>query len=122
MYLVRLPDGSIPPEVLRQDIDSIADVGGGGFEFVPYYLYGLPLGGDPPTDWTQFSFGSPAYKTLLKTALEHSKERDTVLDIGQGASQGQGVPSIPRTEGLARELVRHGDLYLRSCGLKLTLY
>lgn len=97
----------MPQDVIRQDIDSIADVGGGGLEFVPFYLYGLPTGGTPPTDWTIFGFGSAAYKGLLKAALEQTQARDLVLDIGQGASQGQGVPSIPRTHGLAMELVRH---------------
>ncbi|PQE23273.1 secreted protein [Rutstroemia sp. NJR-2017a BVV2] len=98
-------DASVPPDVIRQDIDSVAEAGGGGLEFVPYYLYGLPAGGTPPTDWTIFGFGSPAYKNLLKTALQETKAKDLVLDIAQGASQGQGVPSVPRTPGLAIELV-----------------
>ncbi|KAK6844021.1 hypothetical protein PG987_004881 [Apiospora arundinis] len=99
-----LPDASVPADVVRQDIATIAAVGGGGVEFVPFYFYGLPTGSDPPTDWAKFGFGTPAFKTLLQAALEEAKTQGLRLDVGQGASQGQGVPSDSMSPGLAVEL------------------
>ena len=95
----------MPVDIVRKDIASVVDVGAGGVEFLPFYLYGLPGGGAPPTDWTKFGFGSPAFKDLLKGALQETKEQGLVMDIAQGANQGQGVPSAPLTSGLAVELV-----------------
>ena len=105
----RLPDASVPVDIVRQDIASAASVGAGGVEFVPFYLYGLASGGPPPTDWTEFGFGSPAFKDILKAALKESKDKGLVMDIGQGANQGQGVPATPLSPGLAVELVRHSS-------------
>lgn len=67
-------------------------------------MYGLPQGGQPPTDWA-YGFGSPTFRNTLKAALEQTRDQDLLLDIVQGANQGQGVPSVPRTAGLALELV-----------------
>jgi hypothetical protein len=96
----------VPASTIREDIASVAEVGGGGVEFLPFYFYGLVAGGPTPTDWTKFGFGSLAYVNLLATALEQAKESNLVLDIAQGASEGQGVPSVPRTPGLSVQLVR----------------
>jgi hypothetical protein len=94
--------------VLRQDIASITSVGAGGFEFVPFYLYGDVVGNAiPPTDWSTYGFGTPAFRNLFQVALEAAKDNGILFDFAVGANQGQGVPSTPGTLGLAMEL-RYG--------------
>ncbi|CZR63542.1 uncharacterized protein PAC_13439 [Phialocephala subalpina] len=103
-----LPDASVPSGVLRQDIASIASVGGGGLEFLPFYLYGDVVGAaTPPTDWNTYGFGTPAFRDLFQVALEAAKDNKLLFDFAVGANQGQGVPSAPGTPGLAMEL-RYG--------------
>ncbi len=48
--LSRLPDASVSTDVLKNDLEGLARIGIGGFELVPFYLYGLPAGGQTPTD------------------------------------------------------------------------
>jgi hypothetical protein len=40
----------VSTDVVKHDIEDLAKVGMGGIELVPFYLYGLPSGGAPPTD------------------------------------------------------------------------
>jgi len=47
----RLPDASVSNEILARDIKDLAEIGMGGFHFVPFYLYGLSTpGAVPPVD------------------------------------------------------------------------
>lgn len=81
-------------------------VGAGGFEFLPFYLYGLPVAGAiPPTDWTVYGFGTPAFHAVFDSALHAAQDNNVLMDFAVGANQGQGVPSVPATAGLAVELV-----------------
>ncbi|KAL1649437.1 hypothetical protein SLS58_001492 [Diplodia intermedia] len=101
-----LPDASIPPATLTADIAAIASAGGGGLELLPYYQYGLPesqRGISPPTDWTIYGYGTPAFRDIFRTALTAVADEGLVMDFAQGANQGQGVPSVPGEEGLAVE-------------------
>ncbi|KAH6716535.1 hypothetical protein BKA61DRAFT_717923 [Leptodontidium sp. MPI-SDFR-AT-0119] len=101
-----LPDASISPDVLSQDIASMAEVGAGGLEFLPFYLYGNVVGGGlPPADWNTYGFGTLAFRDIFQRALESSKANGLLFDFAVGASQGQGVPSVPGTAGLAMELI-----------------
>lgn len=101
-----MPDASIPHEVLERDIASIAKIGAGGLEFVPFHNYGDVLSDLlPVTDWVKYGFGTPAFRDIFVTALNSSKRNDILMDFAIGASQGQGVPSEPATPGLALELV-----------------
>ncbi|KAH1379329.1 hypothetical protein KXX49_006926, partial [Aspergillus fumigatus] len=112
-----LPDASVPADVVQEDIARIAEAGGGGIEFLPFYLYGLPtaqsMNATPPTDWNVYGFGTPAFNDLFRAALNASKESKVRMDFAIGANQGQGVPAVPGTPGLAVQLVSISSL-LRS--------
>ena len=87
-------------------MSSIAAVGAGGLEFVPFYLYGLTADRtDRPTDWSKFGYGTPEYNNLFKEALRAAERENMVMDFAIGANQGQGAPAKPMTEGLAVHLV-----------------
>lgn len=102
----RLPDASVPAENVGDDIRNLASVGAGGLEFLPFYLYGLPVAAhDTPTDWAKYGFGTPAFNDLFKSALGVARDEGLLMDFAVGANQGQGVPSEPRTPGLAVHLV-----------------
>ena len=82
---------------------------GAGLEFLPYYLYGLS---DPnatnvptPTDWNIYGFGTPAFISVFEAALQSANESNILIDFALGSNQGQGVPAIPGSPGLAVELV-----------------
>ncbi len=81
---------------------TINDIGGGGLELLSFYNYGL---GPPLTNWSTYGFGTPAFKEVLRAALNASAEHGLVFDFALGPNQGQGVPSEPATPGLAYELV-----------------
>jgi hypothetical protein len=101
-----LPDASVDGSVLAEDIASAGAVGAGGIELVPFYQYGLYAGRYPPgADWTTYGFGTPAYNSLFKRALEAHKDAGLVMDFAIGPNQGQGVPAHPDDEGLQWDLV-----------------
>ncbi|CAG7560634.1 unnamed protein product [Fusarium equiseti] len=110
-----LPDAGIDHQVLQDDISQIRNIGGGGLEFVPYYNYGFGTLDNSNLDL--YAFGKPAFKDVLRTALETCKTNDMIMDFALGASQGQGVPVEPLTPGLAVQLVygrttvRGGELF-----------
>lgn len=47
------------------------------------------------TDWDIYGFGTPAYKSILKAALQATKDNDLVMDFAMGPQSGQGVPAEP---------------------------
>ncbi|ROW04985.1 hypothetical protein VPNG_06978 [Cytospora leucostoma] len=113
-----LPDASVSPDIVAKDISSLATIGAGGLEFLPFYLYGLvyadigaasaaPNSVAPPTDWSIYGFGDEAFKLLFKDALQTVKAAGNgfVIDFALGPNQGAGVPSVPGTKGLAVHLV-----------------
>jgi hypothetical protein len=104
----RLPDASVPADVVAGDVASIAGVGAGGLEFLPFYLYGLPTGsynGTTPTNWSTYGWGTPAFKSLFKSTLVAAEKSDVLLDFALGPNQGAGVPAVPGTTGLSYELL-----------------
>jgi hypothetical protein len=101
-----LPDASVDGSILAQDIVSAGDVGAGGIELVPFYQYGLYTGRYPPgADWSTYGFGTPAYNTLFKQALEAHRDAGLLMDFALGPNQGQGVPADADDEGLQWDLV-----------------
>ncbi|KUI65520.1 hypothetical protein VM1G_01214 [Cytospora mali] len=113
-----LPDASVSPAIVSKDISSIAAIGAGGLEFIPFYLYGLiylqfgmdsaaPNSVEPPTDWSIYGFGDEAFNALFKDALRavRAEGNGFMMDFALGPNQGAGVPSVPGTEGLAVHLV-----------------
>ncbi|GFF92501.1 hypothetical protein IFM60648_09770 [Aspergillus lentulus] len=104
-----LPDASVSADVVQEDIARIAEAGGGGIELLPFYLYGLPtaqgMNATPPSDWNVYGFGTPAFNDLFQAALNGSKESKVRMDFAVGANQGQGVPAVPGTPGLAVQLL-----------------
>ncbi|KAL3484600.1 hypothetical protein BJX62DRAFT_243769 [Aspergillus germanicus] len=99
-----LPDASIPIESLQRDIADLESIGAGGFELVPFYSYGNPTGAAPPTDWNVYGFGTKAFRGVFEAALEAAVQNDVLMDFSLGASQGQGTPAEPGTQGLAVHL------------------
>ncbi|KAI0475378.1 hypothetical protein GGR56DRAFT_510973 [Xylariaceae sp. FL0804] len=97
-----LPDASVPASVVSRDFQSIADVAGGGADFLGFYNYGL---GPALTDWSVYGFGTDAWKQLFTAALETCAANGLELSFALGPNQGAGVPAVPETPGLAKELV-----------------
>lgn len=96
-----LPDASVSPAALDADIASLAAIGAGGLELLPFFNYGQP---PISTDWSVYGFGTPAFAALFQAALNatavHGKadnegEKGMVLDFALGANQAAGVPSPP---------------------------
>lgn len=85
---------------MRDDIRSMAGAGAGGFEFLPYYQFGLP-----PTDWSIYGYGTSAFRSVFRAAMEAAEEQNMLMDFAVAANQGQGVPATPETTGLAVHLV-----------------
>ncbi|KAB5528055.1 hypothetical protein GE09DRAFT_1064745 [Coniochaeta sp. 2T2.1] len=96
------PDARVSTDVIADDVRAIKDVGGGGLEFLSFYNYGQ---GPPLTNWSTYGFGTPAFKEVLRAALNASAEHGLLFDFALGPNQGQGVPSVPEAPGLAYELV-----------------
>ncbi|KAL2871019.1 uncharacterized protein BJX67DRAFT_377629 [Aspergillus lucknowensis] len=99
-----LPDASVPIASVQRDIADLASEGAGGLQPVPFYNYGNPTGAPPPTDWNVFGFGTDAFRALFEGGLETAVENNVLMDFALGASQGQGTPAEPRTEGLSLQL------------------
>lgn len=97
-----LPDASVSASSVDSDIAALASVGAGGLEFLPFYNYGqTPIS----TDWSIYGFGTPAFRSLFKAALNSTAAHGLVFDFALGPNQGAGVPAVPESEGLAMELV-----------------
>lgn len=98
---------------MRQDIESIAAVGGGGVTVVPHYIFGLPIDGiEPPKDWARYGYGTPAFHERFRGILKTGQENEMRVDFGLGASQGQGIPAPVESRGLAVQLLA-GNLTLQ---------
>ncbi|KAL2842000.1 hypothetical protein BJX68DRAFT_270940 [Aspergillus pseudodeflectus] len=101
-----LPDPSVDEQFMRDDIKSVADVGAGGVEYLPWYNAGGFLGPAPPgDDWGKYGVGTPAFNRLFEAALETHRDAGMVMDFSIGPNQGQGVPAAPDDEGLQWDLV-----------------
>lgn len=120
----RLPDASVSADIVAKDISSLADIGAGGIEYLPFYFYGLvyaqlipvpdgPI--EPPTDWSIYGFGGTAFNELFKETLQAIKDQGNGfnIDFALGPNQGAGVPSEPGTEGLSYEIVGFARLVVK---------
>ncbi|KAL5592436.1 hypothetical protein FOBRF1_013462 [Fusarium oxysporum] len=103
-----LPDASVDPDVVAADIASVASIGGGGIELVPYFEYGgdsilgeMPAG----ADWVTYNFGTPPFQKLFQAALQAHHDNGLVMDFALGPNQGQGVPATPDDVGLQWDLI-----------------
>lgn len=96
------PDASIPPSAVQSDITSLASISGGGLQFLGFYNQGFP---PVSTDWTRYGFGTPAFKELLRAALQTTAQHGLLFDFAVGPNTAHGIPAVPRSEGLAMELV-----------------
>ncbi|KAF2018794.1 hypothetical protein BU24DRAFT_439235 [Aaosphaeria arxii CBS 175.79] len=100
-----LPDASVDGKIVKEDIGSVAQIGGGGVEFVPFYEYGGIFNQPAPgISWSKYAFGTKYYNELLRLALEAHHEYGLLMDFALGPNQGQGVPSSPDAEGLQWDL------------------
>ena len=97
-----LPDASVDPTIVQKDIRSAANLGIGGVEFLPFYNYG---GDTPIVDWSKYGFGTPAFQTLFRAALQAHRECGLLMDFAMGPNQGQGVPAETNNPGLQWDLV-----------------
>ncbi|KAF2994986.1 hypothetical protein E8E13_003871 [Curvularia kusanoi] len=115
-----LPDASVQSELVVRDIHEAKAIGAGGLEFLPFYAYGagdesykrnMATNPNQPfvepnfPDWDIYGFGTPTYVGLFKDALIAAKDAGILLDLPVGANQGQGVPAVPGTAGLAMQLL-----------------
>jgi hypothetical protein len=58
-----LPDASVDPQVIANDIQAAGSLGAGGVEFLPFYNYGGEQGAMPEgADWARYGFGMPAVR------------------------------------------------------------
>jgi hypothetical protein len=104
-----LPDASVDPETVQENIKSAGAIGAGGVEILPFYNYGGSLGSQPVGgDWSKYGFGTAAYKKLFLAALKAHKEAGLAMDFALGPNQGQGVPANSNDEGLMWDLVSVG--------------
>ena len=93
------------PEVLSQEMVSIASIRAGGLEFVSFHLFNEIIGAEsPPPDGNIYGFGTPAFRNVFQTTLETTKGSGLLFDFAVRANQGQGIPSVPEAPGLAAEL------------------
>ncbi|RAK79989.1 uncharacterized protein BO72DRAFT_525668 [Aspergillus fijiensis CBS 313.89] len=120
-------DASVSPSTVEQDLKDIAKSGAGGLELLGYYNYGdsdnfggglqAPL----QADWTQYGFGSPAWKNLSLTVLRTAKELGLVVDFAVGPNQGAGVPAPYHDEGLLWDLAANNATFSTTDGFEGTL-
>ncbi|KAK5655045.1 hypothetical protein OQA88_5944 [Cercophora sp. LCS_1] len=96
------PDASVPPAAVASDIAELSAVSAGGLQFLGFYNQGFP---PVSTDWSRYGFGTAAFKELLRVALKEAERYGLRVDIPLGPNTAAGVPAVPRTEGLAMELV-----------------
>jgi hypothetical protein len=59
----------------------------------------------PATDWNIYGYGTPAYRDVLKAALQVHKDLGLIMDFSMGPQSGQGVPAEPDEPGLEYNLV-----------------
>jgi hypothetical protein len=108
-----LPDSSVNPNIVKENIRASGALGAGGVEFLPFFDYGATSRGPPPgSDWSTFNFGTPAFRAQFKAALEAHREGRLIMDFAMGPNQGQGVPAEPDDEGLQWDLVRRFFIYI----------
>lgn len=62
-------------------------------------------GNSPATDWNIYGYGTPAYRKVLKAALQAHKDHSLIMDFAMGLQSGQGVPAEPNELGLEYNLV-----------------
>ncbi len=97
-----IPDASVPASAVQSDIAALAAASAGGLEFLGFFNQGFP---PISTDWSVYGFGTKVFKDILKAALQTTVEHGLRFDFAIGPNTGAGVPAVPRTEGLAMELV-----------------
>lgn len=81
-----VPEASVDPQVVAQDIAEIAKVNAGGIK-----LFGYPEGALPQIDWTMNSWGGQAGREITNAALRATKELGLILDVAIGPFQGAGT-------------------------------
>ncbi|KAI9714496.1 MAG: hypothetical protein M1820_000457 [Bogoriella megaspora] len=102
-----VPDASVDPDTLADDVRQAGVVGAGGVEILGYYLYGGTAQGTgtfAPDDWSIYGWGTPAWQSAFNTLLQAHVDNDLIVDFALGPNQGQGVPAPEHSEGLAWDL------------------
>ncbi|KAI1399275.1 hypothetical protein F4819DRAFT_465758 [Hypoxylon fuscum] len=112
-YRYWLPDASVNTQYLAEDIAELGVRGAGGIQFLNYYNYG-GLFGTPATDWNIYGYGTPAYREVLKAALQAHKDQGLVMDFAMSPQSGQGVPAEPDNPGLSWNLISYNATILNN--------
>ncbi|KAI1119902.1 hypothetical protein F5Y10DRAFT_259411 [Nemania abortiva] len=107
-YRYWIPDASVLPENVADDIAQLGQRGAGGVEFNSYYSYG-GMQGPAATDWDIYGFGTPAYINILRTALQAHKDNGLIMDYTAGPQSGQGVPAEPQNPGLTWDVIFYNE-------------
>lgn len=97
-YIV--PEASVDPQAIANDIAEIAKVDAGGIE-----LLGYPGGVLPQIDWTINSWGGQAWTEITKAALRATKDLGLILDVAIGPFQGAGTPAPYDDVGIMWDLL-----------------
>ncbi|CAK7212301.1 hypothetical protein SCUCBS95973_001417 [Sporothrix curviconia] len=102
-----LPDAHVCLDQVYDDIAQAGARGAAGVELLGFYLYGAEPGTPVPTDWSEYGWGTPAWKRVLDTAIRAHRDHGLLLDVAMGPNQGQGVPAHEDDPGLLWDLVPH---------------
>ncbi|KAJ9499406.1 hypothetical protein H2202_004989 [Exophiala xenobiotica] len=106
-----IPDASVAPEVVANDVRAAGDIGAAGLELLGYYLYGGPpsngagRGDSAPVDWATYGFGTPAWHDVFQAFAQAHKDNGLIMDFAIGPNQGTGVPAPEGSGGLSWDLV-----------------
>lgn len=94
IYRWWLPLAAVEAEQLRQELDEIADAGGGGVE-----VAAMPVPGDigrDPAFLRENGFGTPRWTAALETIFTKARERDLRVDLMVGPLWPTALPSVNR--------------------------
>ncbi|TID14360.1 hypothetical protein E6O75_ATG09439 [Venturia nashicola] len=96
-----LPDASVDPDLITDDIRQLGERGVGGTELLNYFRF--PATGVTPSNWTIYGYGEPGYKDIVKVILKAHKAAGMLFDFA--GSENGCVPAEKGNPALAWELV-----------------
>ncbi|KAE9985229.1 hypothetical protein EG328_007769 [Venturia inaequalis] len=96
-----LPDASVDPDLITDDIRQLGERGVGGTKLLNYFRF--PATGITLSNWTIFGYGEPGYKDIVKVILKAYKAASMLFDFT--SSENRYVPAEKDNPVLAWELV-----------------
>ncbi|KAL5354447.1 hypothetical protein ACLOAV_000536 [Pseudogymnoascus australis] len=96
---ITLPDASIDPAGVSDDIAELAKRGAGGTELLNYF--GLPTS-VTPSNWDIYGYGAAGYSKIVEVALEAHRDAGILFDYAHSANE--CVPAKKGNPGLSWQL------------------